>query len=198
MVTNSFEFDLLASRAASMLGIGEEVLRREGRTGGPRTFQREPQPVRVVAQARDAGARSEMGLVALAVLHPALRPEISAASAKQSFDDPSLAAIIAEICREDCSQGAIETRIAEGLTEEQQAQISAAVVGPLMDDPEHANRLLRDYITALERRQRGREVEGLRRTAAAASSDIRGQDDAADEAQKVILLRRSGATQQPS
>ncbi len=191
LVTNSFEFDLLASRAASVLGIGEEVLRREGRA--PRRFHREApqaQP-RPVAQPVDAGARAEIGLVSIALFHPELRSFIAESRVGADFADSGLAAVLSEICASEEPHGAMQAWLAERITPEQQSQLSAAAVGPLIEDIDHARVLVADYIAALERRRRQREVEQLRRAAAQASMGRGGEDEAAQAAQALISLRRA-------
>jgi hypothetical protein len=59
------------------------------------------------------------------------------------------------------------------------------MVGPLMVDAEGAQQMAADFISALARSRRRREVESLRRVAADTSGD-----DAEAAAQAVIALRR--------
>jgi DNA primase len=193
MVTNTFEFELLVSRGASILGIGEEVLRREGRgvRGG---YQRAATAPRAQSQSADAGARAEFGLVSIALLHPQLRHEIAASDAGKDFTDAALAATLAEICSSGEPHGAMEAWLAEHLTPEQQTQLSAAAVGPLIDDLEHARVLVADYVTALQRRRRQREVDTLKRGVAEASASGAGEDEAWEKAQALISLRRASDT----
>jgi DNA primase len=192
LVSNSFEFDLLASRAASILGIGEEVLRREGRTarGG---FHRPaaPPPRAPAVQSPDAGARAEIGLVTIALLHPELRHEIVAMAPQTNFADSDLGAAMAEICASDQPHAGMEGWIAERLTPEQQSQLSAAAVGPLIDDLDHARVLVTDYVAALERRRRQREIDALRRGVTEASVGRGDEDEAWAKAQELISLRRA-------
>jgi len=198
MVTNSFEFDLLARRAASILGVGEEVLRREGRsTGGrPRIQPRAPVQAAAVQPAAvppDAGSRAEIGLVSIAILHPELRSEIAALKAEEDFDDSALAVALTEICASQDPHGAMEAWLAERLTPAQQSQLSAAAVGPLTEDAEHM-RALGDYVEALKRRRRLREVATLKRSSAQAPAGTAGEHEAAADAQKIVMLRRAGDT----
>ena len=193
MVTNPFEFDLLASRAASILGIGEEVLRREGR-GARGGYQRTATAPRAQSQSADAGARAESGLITIALLHPGLRLQIAETEIDREFSDTALAKALVEICASDEPHGAMEPWIAENLGAEQQAQLSATAVGPLMDDIEQARVLVADYVAALERRKRQREVDALRRDVAEASIDRHDDEEAWAKAQEVISLRRASQT----
>ncbi len=99
--------------------------------------------------------------------------------------------MLSEICASEDAHGAMQAWLAERLTPEQQSQVSAAAVGPLIEDADHARVLVADYIAALERRRRQREVEELRRAAAQASMDKGGEDEAAAAAQALISLRRA-------
>src|SRR5271166_389952 len=88
LVGDPFQFDLLARKAADLLSIGEEVLRKEARGAGraatPTRFARDmranasPPPA---AAGGDAGSKAEIGLVAIALLHPELRAEIAESGA---------------------------------------------------------------------------------------------------------------------
>jgi hypothetical protein len=187
LVGNKFEFDLLASRAASILGIGEEVLRREGRIRGG--FQPAVTPPRVRTQSADAGTRAEIGLVSIALLHPQLRLQIAESEIAKDFADSGLAAKLVEICATEKPHAAMETWIAEHLTAEQLSQLSAAAVGPLIEDLEHARMLVTDYVTALQRRRHQREVDSLKRDVAEAAGA--SDDEAWEKAQALISLRRA-------
>jgi DNA primase len=189
LVGNKFEFDLLASRAASILGIGEEVLRREGRIRG--RFQPAVTPPRVRTQSADAGTRAEIGLVSIALLHPQLRLQIAESEIAKDFADSELAAKLVEICATEKPHAAMETWIAEHLTAEQLSQLSAAAVGPLIEDLEHARMLVTDYVTALERRRHQREVDSLKHDVAEAAAGGAGDDEAWEKAQALISLRRA-------
>ena len=79
----------------------------------------------------------------------------------------------------------LEVESPSGLSEDQRERLSALVVGPLMVDADGARDMAADFISALARSRRRREVESLRRVAADTSGD-----DAAAAAQAVIALRR--------
>ena len=188
-VGNPFEFDLLARKAADLLGVGEETLRKAGRARaggyrGERKIEMVKAPVRL-----DATAEAELGLVAIAMLHPSLRDELREMCAAENFTDASLATIFAEICAIDQTEVGIEGTIAERLSADQQGRIAELAVGPLIDDPTNARKLAEDYVRSLSHRQTRREVDQLKR-AATVSGSIVNEDDAAAAAQAIILLKK--------
>jgi DNA primase len=203
MVANPFEFNLLARKAADFLGVSEELLRKEaqkgrGATQAPRHTVASP-AARVArpTSSGDAVAQAEIGLVAIALNYPELRAEIAAqlmseergeaveGLAPAEFHDPMLAAMLEDICLSEEAQTSLEVRIMAGLSEEQRERLSGLVVGPLMANADDARKMTTDFIAALARNRRQREVENLRRVAA----DTRGEDAAA-AAQALIALRR--------
>ncbi len=199
LVGDPFQFDLLARKAAGLLSIGEEVLRKEargpGRSAPPSRFARERArianpPAAAAAGGGDAGAKAEIGLVALALLHPGLRNEIAQSGATANFEEIRLGGVLADLCRTDEPYTALEQWIADRLTADEQSRVSEFAVGPLTDeiedetqkyssDLEKCRALVNDYVVALERRRRTRELGRLRESAA----DPAG-------AQAVIALRR--------
>jgi len=207
MVANPFEFDLLARKAADSLGVDEELLRKEARKGGaanPLTRRltgagggtAPARPARTAARG-DAVAQAEIGLLAIALNYPELRAEIAeqvtpdlradvvAQNRSIEFYDPMIAAMLEDICLSEEPRATLEVRILAGLSDDQRERLSALVVGPLMVDADAARKMTADFIAALARSRRRREVESLRRVAA----DTIG-DDAAAAAQAVIALRR--------
>ena len=200
LVGDPFQFDLLARKAADLLSIGEEVLRKEARgpqsrSATPSRFARDraqtanPPPA---AAGGDAGAKAEIGLIALALLHPELRNEIAQSGAEANFEEIRLGSVLADLCRTDEPYTALEEWIADRLTSDEQGRISEFAVGPLNDevadetqkvssDLEKCRALANDYVAALGRRRRAREVGRLRGGAADVST-----------AQAVIALRREG------
>src|SRR3984957_14174881 len=181
LVGDPFQFDLLARKAADLLSIGEEVLRKEAR--GPQSrsatlsrFARDraqtanPPPA---AAGGDAGAKAEIGLIALALLHPELRNEIAQSGAGANFEEIRLGGILADLSRTDEPYTALEQWIADRLTSDEQGRVSEFAVGPLNDevvdetqkvssDLEKCRALMTDYVVALERRRRIRELGRLR------------------------------------
>lgn len=190
MAANPFEFDLLARKAAGMLGVSEELLRREARRAGaparPGAERDAAGPKRPAPAARlDAVAQAELGLLALAMAYPELRGEIVAAAPPAEFRDALLGALIEEAALSDKSQASLEVTIMAALGEERGGRLSAVMVGPLPTAVEGARSLVMEYATALNRDRRRREVEQLRRAAGEAN-----EAGAAAAAQELIELRR--------
>src|SRR5215472_13536040 len=197
LVDDPFQFDMLARKAAQLLSLGEEVLRKEARPRGgraaPARFPRERAGTATAPAAApsggDAGDKAEIGLVAVALLHPELRDEIAQSGAAANFEEVRRAGALADLCRTDESYTALESWIADRLTPDEQNRVSEFAVGPLSDelDEDIENRgevdkgraLVADYVAALERRRRAREVDRLR----GPTADV-------DAAQAVIVLRR--------
>ncbi len=203
LVGDPFQFDLLARKAADLLSIGEEVLRKEARgplsrSATPSRFARDtranpiPPPAASAAGGGDAGAKAEIGLVALALLHPELRNEIAQSGATANFEEIRLAGVLADLCKTDEPYTALEQWIADRLSPDEQGRVSEFAVGPqteeledetakVSSDLDKCRALASDYVSALERRRREREVGRLRQGA----SDV-------STAQAVIALRREG------
>ncbi len=209
LVGDPFQFDLLARKAADLLSIGEEVLRKEargpGRSAAPTRFAREraqtATPSAAASGGGNAGAKAEIGLVALALLHPELRNEIAQSGATANFEEIRLGGVLADLCRTDEPYTALEEWIADRLSTEEQGRISEFAVGPQTDevedetqkyssDLEKCRALMNDYVVALERRRRMREVGRLRQSAAEVSSRESEPGEAEAAAQAVIALRR--------
>jgi DNA primase len=215
MVANPIEFNLLARKAEDFLGVGEEVLRKEVRSGrgANRAARHEseaalPREVRPVTSG-DAVAQAEIGLVAIALTYPELRGEIarqltsesrdesavgaasdaraevSTALAPAEFHDPLLATMLEDICLSEAARASLDVRIMAGMSEEQQKRLSALMVGPLIADLDSARAMAAEFIAALARDRRRRELEGLRRVAVRSSGD-----DAYEAALAIAALRR--------
>ena len=192
-VHNAFEFDLLARKAADALGVGEEVLRAEARRparGGAygAAAARGPAAARPpsAAAARDGATAAEVGLLAVALLHPELRGEIAAHAAM--LEDAGVAAALGDVCASEEPAAVLEVRVAERLGDAQRSRLSALAVGPLIETAAQARALARDFADALARRRQQRAMETTRRAAASAGSD----DEAMAAAQEMIALRRRG------
>ncbi len=202
LVGDPFQFDLLARKAADLLSIGEEVLRKEARgphsrsatpSGFARDTRANPDPPPAAAGGGgDAGAKAELGLIALALLHPELRNEIAQSGAAANFEEIRRGDVLADLCRTDEPYTALEQWIADRLTADEQSRVSEFAVGPQTEDVEDETQkyssdlekcraLVNDYVVALERRRRARELGRLRQGAADVST-----------AQAVIALRREG------
>jgi DNA primase len=185
LMQDELQFNELVRLAADYLRIDDSTMRRLAR----RDAARSPAPARnrEASVASDAGARAEMGLLAIAVLHPALRPDIAAQGAAELFEESAMAALMTEVCsREEPHTGLVEW-LGERLTPAQQSAISAFAVGPLMESAEEARALASDYLSALRRRRTAREVQALKTSARDSAG---GHDEATAAAQALIALRR--------
>lgn len=191
---NPFEFDLLARKAADALGVGEEVLRAEARRpmrggaygGAARGAAAGRVPSSAAAGAGDGATAAEVGLLAVALLHPELRNGIAAHAAM--LEDAAVAAALTEVCASQEPAAALEVDVAERLGEAQRSRLSALAVGPLIETAVQGRALARDFAEALMRRRQHRAMETTRRAAASAGSD----DEAMAAAQEMITLRRRG------
>ena len=126
----------MSRKAADALGVGEEVLRAEARRparGGIARAgrRRRGSPAARAAGAGDGAAAAEVGLLAVALLHPALRGEIAAHAAM--LEDAALSAALADVCDSQEPATILEVRVAEGLSEAQRSRLSALAVGPLVE-----------------------------------------------------------------
>ena len=192
-VSNPFEFDLLARKAADALGVGEQLLRAEARrpargagangAGARGTASARPPSA---AGAGDGATAAEVGLLAVALLHPELRREIAAHAAM--IEDAAVAAALGEVCASEEPAAVLEVRVAERLDDAQRSRLSALAVGPLVETAAQARELAHDFADALARRRQQRAMETTRRAAASAGSD----DEAMGHAQEMIALRRRG------
>ena len=216
LVDDPFQFDLLARKAADLLSIGEEVLRKEarGRQSRPTPSRFSRAGAAAGAENRpatpgggDAGSKAEIGLVAIALLHPELRAEIAQSGAAANFEEIRLGGVLADLCRTEEAYTALEQWTAERLSAEEQSRISEFAVGPLSDDigddtqknPNELEKclaLVNDYVVALDRRRRAHELGRLRRSAAEVSARESEPGEAAAAAQAVIAHRREGRGQE--
>ncbi len=188
LVGDEFQFNLLVRKAASLLGLGEEVLRREARRArhvngpGPAIQRSSPRSTLPVS----ARVEAELGLVAIALRYPELRVEIAAQTRPEEFEDRELGALVLEVCGSDDVQASLEVAVANRLSDEQRGRLSALMTGPLLDDATTSRKRLTDSFAAVTMNRHSRAVaEELRR--AAASGCV---EDAKTAAQNVIALRR--------
>ncbi|MGH7840620.1 MAG: hypothetical protein ACREQT_03775, partial [Candidatus Binataceae bacterium] len=184
-IANPYEFDLLARKAAAMIGVSEELLRREARKGARARRQPTPPPTssKLAAEPLDAAAEAESGLVAIALRWPELRAELRARLSKGGGG--AMRSVLLEICASPESQTALEMAAMNRMSDAQRGKLSALMVGSLISDESASRGLIEDYLRALATRQRRDEVEELRRAAASGA-----EDDAAAAAQAVIAIRR--------
>ncbi len=187
-VTDPFEFDLLARRAAQALGVREESLRAEGRKRGggyPASGAKgqAQQPAATPRRMITATDEAELGLLAIAIAHPALRE--TAARSLPLIEDRNLGELLIEACGAEGEAGELQSALYERLSETQRQRFSALMVGPLMDESGAAEQLAAKYRRALEGRRRSHEAKMSVR--AASGSDA---GTAVAALQRVIELRR--------
>ncbi len=138
----------------------------------------------------DATSEAELGLLAIALLHPPLRAEVGELGVSELFSDAALGTIFAEACQLGEVAASFDEFIGERLSEEQQARIAEMAVGALVDDPVSARKLAEDYASALGRRQTRREVDQHKRAAAVSPTAGSSDDDAVANVQAVIELKK--------
>ena len=210
LVDDPFQFDLagaqsrrpaldrrgsLAQRGARAAISMTRTNRRVSRAGARRL------PSCLPASSGDAGSKAEIGLVAIALLHPELRAEIASSGASANFEEIRLGGVLADLCRTEEAYTALEQWTAERLSPEEQSRISEFAVGPLTDDigddtEKNPNELVKcralvvDYVGALERRRHAHELGRLRQSAAEVSARESEPGEAAAAAQAVIAHRQ--------
>ena len=188
-VANPFEFDLLARKAATMIGVGEELLRSEARKSGAgrRDFVARPAmvsaPVKPHVGPQGAAAQAELGLVVIALRWPEFRHQIAAQLGPDDGD--GLRTLIKEICASEQAPASLEIAVMDRLAEHERAQLSALMVGPLFSDAAQSVALIEDYLNALDAHQRRGQMAELRRTAGTGTVE-----EGAAAAQEVITLRQ--------
>jgi DNA primase len=180
-VRDRFQFDQLARRAADF-GIDEHLLREFARSGASPPPRGRAGPVLRYIET-DAGAKAEIGLVALAMLHPELRAQAKSAVRLGDIEPGEPARIVLDMPEGGSAGAELVAEISQRLSPEQQGALSALMVDPTLDNLEAARALVEDYLATLQRRRVQREVEALRRSAATS-------DDPLAAAQALIELRR--------
>jgi DNA primase len=187
LVQDEIQFNLLVRKAADMLRIDEEILRKEARRGGSgagRSSATRPEQPRPPASL-GALAKAELGLVAIALRYPELRAEIATDASPAEFADTALGEILDVVNVSKEPQAALEVEIMNRLSDDQRGRLSALMVGPVMEDATKARALMTDYLVASAESKRRHQVdEELRKAATGGPADERAA------AQKVIELRR--------
>jgi DNA primase len=194
LIKDEFQFNLLVRRAVDLVGFTEReetALRRAGRrpsivvNTGPKRApgQENVSAIRILSP--DAVVQAELGLILLGLRHPELRSQLQLHLSQHLFPDQDLAALLEEICANGESSSPSEAAISARLNQQQRGWLSGMMVGSLADDTVKAHSLVKDYLKALDSRQRRREVADLRRAASAANGDR-----AVAAAQALIVARR--------
>jgi len=192
LITNPFEFDLLARKAAEQLGVDEKLLRgiarRPGGSGsGSRSGNAAGGRAGATAGGLDAAGEAEAGVVAIALARPDLRPAIAARAVTRDFEDRVAAEFVNMICSFDDAAESPDQFMAERFSDAQRGRIGAVMVSVPLDDPSAAAAMLDDYCTALGRRRSRREATALTRSAREEDGD-----EATRRLQELISLRRGG------
>jgi DNA primase len=186
LISDQLQASALMTKASGFFGVPEDVIRNLARRSARGAEAASRAPYASAAGAGDGATAAEVGLLAVALLHPQLRGEITAHA--PMLEDAAVAAALGEVCASEEAAGVLEVGVAELLGETQRSRLSALAVGPLMETAEQARALTHDYVEALMRRRQHRAMETTRRAAAGAGSD----DEAMAAAQEMIALRRRG------
>ncbi|HEY2663458.1 MAG TPA: DNA primase [Candidatus Binataceae bacterium] len=183
-VTNPFEFDLLARRAGD-LGVGEAVIRREGlkaRSGANRPGPPKAAQIRPSQRLSDA----ELGLASLAMAFPELRGDI--ARKIEKFADPTVRELMLDLCGSEDTSAEHNLRVMSSLPETYRRRIIEQQVISITESAADALELARDYMNALDRRDRARAAKAMAQSAAAGN-----EQEALERAQQTIAMRRGVA-----
>jgi DNA primase len=170
MVANPFEYDLLARKAATLLGVSEELLRRESRkrrpsgtkhlqrgTAAPPSAQAAPRSLRP-----EATVQATIGLLAIALYFPGLRPEVFRGAAPHLQDAP-IWPLVQEICFSEEAPEALEASLTPRLDDAQRDFLGAYSVRFLPSDEEAARAEAATYIATIEQTRRDEGFHSLSR-----------------------------------
>ena len=170
MVMDPFEYDLLARKAATLLGVNEELLRRESRkrdSSSARPYNRSsaeqstpPVPSRPFRP--EATVQATIGLIAIALYFPALRPEVFSAAALHLSEDP-IWPLMQEICFSEEPPELLEATLTPRLDDAHREFLSAYSVRLLPSDDEAARAEAIDYVGTIEQARRQQGFEALSR-----------------------------------
>ena len=104
-VTNQFEFDLLARKAAESLGVSETLLRRTSRNHEPQSRrmggERRAAPPPSARPMLDAAAKAEVEILARALVYPEARPVIASLPALDAFQNREALEALTFVCGSD-------------------------------------------------------------------------------------------------
>jgi DNA primase len=191
MVRNPFEYDLLARKAAGLLRIDEKLLRRESSRRGLSKAANDA-PTRSLTKAAaaahqprpDATVQAKIGLLAIALHFPALRPEIFSGVANHLQDD-RLWPALQEVCFSEESAPSLETRMAQLLDDDQRSYLSALTLKYLPESSEQASAEASEYVVAITRARQRQAAENRRR-----SLGTRDTDEVSAAQETINLLRQ--------
>jgi DNA primase len=125
LLANPYEFDLLARKAAAMIGVSEALLRVEARKGATAQRAALPPPPRAIAvEPLGAPASAELGLLGIAYSYPELRAEIFSAQPLQHYSDKVLADLLGFILESTSEPGELTGVITEQLSTRQKEWIA--------------------------------------------------------------------------
>jgi DNA primase len=194
-VRDPFEFDLLARRAAEVLGVEERILRHEGGVSGAgfRSTATDVAATRVT----DAAELARLGLLGVALVHPDLCAEIAAGLVSDEIGESELDAIIVEICQSRMADAKRQALLSARLSQAQQNQLSRLMVDPHMGELDSARRMVADFRQTLRRMRHQRQIEQVPRLA----KELQAQGDqtrAVRAAQDLIALRRANEPKRPT
>ena len=185
-VTNALDRDLLARRAADLLGIREELLRRTSGGAAPPGAGASPSggDSRRRAQGAPAGwslgeDRAESALVALMLRFPAVADRLRGQPMDKLVTDKWR-----EVIRRILDQGEVEAgALTEGLPAELASEISALVLRGQEIDEDERDRMTADCLFFLQRRYLKRLEQELRRA-------IRIAEETSDDEVKKERMRQ--------
>ncbi len=188
MVNDPFEFDLLARRAAEILGVSELELRREGRKPANKTSTH---PVEVKTdQTPDAVEQAQIGLLAAALTFRELRERIAAEIAGEEFSAMPLTELIREVCSGTQDLDSLKPQIETRLSVTEKALLGKIMVEPMMAELKGARRLVSDWLLTVKRSLRDRALRELKQQVEGIQA--RGDHlEAAQKAQALIELARA-------
>jgi DNA primase len=204
LIKDEFQFNLLVRKAVDLVGFSEReeaVLRRAGRRrpapGDPRrspsALQPETRATSPATRSPDAIVQAELGLIAIALRYPDLRPRIKSRLSHHAFVDRHIDSLLEEICASPGSSLSLEVEISSRLDEQRRGCLSEMIVSSLNDDTVKVCALMEDYLNALNEGQHRRELAQLRQSALTATGS-----EAVAAAQAVIIARRRSADREGS
>ena len=137
--------DLVARRAAALLGVGEDALLSAPGLSERRARPAPPAGTGGPSAPRDAALEAEVGLLALAIAYPEMRPEVLAEGPSALLADPASAALLEEVCRSTAPARTLGPLVALRLPESKQALLSRVIVSLGGTPDQEADRAKAEY-----------------------------------------------------